>query len=527
MLYRFSLPQEIYCRRLEVVNGIPFTCREMEIIAYILNGRGEKKIGAFLSMDERAVSSHTSNIRRKLGGGSRETIIDFIEKTDKAAVIKNEYYQSLNTRLFFENELKKARFFPNPSVEPVCFIVEWKEQSAQGTDTRKLKKYVKEQLIKHLEMMPIPIGKTPKKEYEHLGHLKHDLGTELHAYHVISIVSPSQLAQLLTQGNIQEPTACFPITFIVLDEGGDFLMPDEAKDADQIHIFSVKDYYLSVLSVVEKLSPSSNLHTFREKLDKQGKEGGGSFEPLEEENSYATAVYPGIIPTLVCFLKNKRKWVLSLVALILGAYGSYYWPFLENAGETFLANKNQKAYPIRGSLIIPPDTALLARPDIVAQIEDKFRQQKAGIQTVVLIGVGGSGKTILARQYASRYQHAPLIWEINAETKESLIDSFINLMGVITQKEGNKEIGKELKGIKNPKEKEEKIFEFIKGYLKSQPNWFLIFDNVEKFSTIEGYFPSDPSVWGEGKVILTTQNEHIQNNHNQRWPPKFGQCVKL
>ena len=38
-------------------------------------------------------------------------------------------------------------------------------------------------------------------------------------------------------------------------------------------------------------------------------------------------------------------------------------------------------------------------------------------QTVALVGLGGSGKTTLAHQYANK-QKANIVWEINAESIE-------------------------------------------------------------------------------------------------------------
>jgi len=32
-------------------------------------------------------------------------------------------------------------------------------------------------------------------------------------------------------------------------------------------------------------------------------------------------------------------------------------------------------------------------------------------------------------------------------------------------------------------------------------------------SGLQKYVPSDPSVWGRGKIIITTRNNHLQNNN--------------
>ena len=67
---------------------------------------------------------------------------------------------------------------------------------------------------------------------------------------------------------------------------------------------------------------------------------------------------------------------------------------------------------------LPNKKILLERKAIANQL-DKIFTKPNEINIAVLVGVGGSGKTTIARNYASR-QKASIIWEINAETKKSL-----------------------------------------------------------------------------------------------------------
>jgi hypothetical protein len=61
-------------------------------------------------------------------------------------------------------------------------------------------------------------------------------------------------------------------------------------------------------------------------------------------------------------------------------------------------------------------------------------------------------------------------------------------------------------------ENEEKIIHFVKEHLRYHQNWFLIFDNVEEFTNIHKYLPNDSDTWGEGKILLTNQDDNLQNN---------------
>lgn len=498
-----------------MVNGIPLTCREMEVIAYILNGRGEKKIGAILSMDERAVSSHTSNIRRKLGCNSRESIIDFIEKSDKSALIKNEYYQSLNNRSSFEIQLNKIHFPSTSDLEPVCFIVDWKEQSHQGSEAHKLKNHLKKQLIKHLEMTPIKLGKSPIKECERLEHLKHELDSAHRNYHAVSIVSTSQLTHILAQENKQEPIACFPITFIILDEETKAPVPQEAKGANQINIFDFQDYYLFVLSILINLFPSIVIDTIKINFtNRRDKEGESEQKVLKADQGILLDGTKGV--TITYFLKSKMKQALMFIALAMGLCCSYYLFFIfrtNNPGKIMHIGITQEQQEIRSDLLIPSEPVLLNRVDLITQISDKFKQKQESIVTIALIGIGGSGKTTLARQYA-RSQPLNVVWEINAETKETLENSFENLAASLAITDKEKMELKGLQDVTNHEARKEKVIQLVKKILRSQQNWFLIYDNVEQFSDIQKYFPADPKGWGKGAIIITSRDANIANNNH-------------
>jgi tetratricopeptide (TPR) repeat protein/DNA-binding CsgD family transcriptional regulator len=219
---------------------------------------------------------------------------------------------------------------------------------------------------------------------------------------------------------------------------------------------------------------------------------------------------------------NQKKGLLILLGMIffLIVCGGL-WIVLKpaNTGE-----KIQSFYiedSIRSDLNIPTDKSLLDRPELISQLKEKLKNQN-GIQTVALVGPGGAGKTTLARQYAHQ-EKANVIWEINAESLETLAISFENLAQALAKTKEDQKTVKDFQEIKNLTERVEVILQFVKERLKSSSNWFLLYDNVEKFSDVQKYFPQDFKTWGQGKIIVTTRDSTIENNKHINGEIQIGE----
>lgn len=98
--------KELHESYLREIVGIKFTLREIDVISCIMHNRGEKKIASLLQISPRTVGTHLHNIMLKLGQNSRESIIDFIEKSGKLSYIKKYYFHILIQSTFEQSLVK-------------------------------------------------------------------------------------------------------------------------------------------------------------------------------------------------------------------------------------------------------------------------------------------------------------------------------------------------------------------------------------------------------------------------------------
>lgn len=208
------------------------------------------------------------------------------------------------------------------------------------------------------------------------------------------------------------------------------------------------------------------------------------------------------------FFRARPFLRLSIVifGICIGFGALYCNPFFS------LSHRDFSKFSFRSEIVLPHAGALLERLPLLEKIDRIFKKSK-GIKIVSLLGNGGSGKTTLARLYAN-IQKRSVVWEINAESKRSLKSSFEKLAEALSLCQTPKDqlFLKEIKEIQNSLEREEKILNFVKSHLYRIQNWLLIYDNAEKFSDLKDYIPYDPKVWGEGRVLVTTQNP-VMGNH--------------
>jgi DNA-binding CsgD family transcriptional regulator len=216
---------------------------------------------------------------------------------------------------------------------------------------------------------------------------------------------------------------------------------------------------------------------------------------------YETKARKNVISDFVLDVKrNKSKTKVVLFATIV-------------IGVLFLISMwaYERNITIISNITTISDSVYIARHDMEQKIKSILLKQ-THIKVIELHGPGGSGKTTIARKYL-RAQKNNIMWEINAETEESVMLSLYKLAHLLAKTQKQMEELIFMKSHCPFEENKVKLMTLIASECKEFGNWSLIFDNVDDFNVIKDLIPNDPSIWGTGTVIITTRNANIKNSN--------------
>jgi len=472
---------------LEAINGIHFTRREIDIIACILGGRTAKKIGSVLSISPKTVENHIRNIMLKLSCGSQENIIDFIERSNKYLVLKN-HYSTLLLHSHFKKKLKEIASLIPQAIS--ITLVTWKEQDERASFIS--------QLEKDLSLLGVKVASQIREKHEPFMQ-----ALEPKNLSYIYLMSEPDSVSFIQEENQNQSCAVFLLsTNMEVAQ-----IPQEFFNTRCIDLKSQENYYLLFFAILSKLWPSVSLDesiaAFKTQYD--------AIHSASQEAPFSRALPSNNPFPQKNFLKHVYShpiiWAVVATLSVLSVL-----VIISHRSELQLPSGNKHRL-IRSDLPIPNESTLLKRPILMAKLEEKM-QGEDGIETVVLVGVigiGGAGKTTLARQFG-RAQDKSLVWELNAKGKTTLYNSFKDLAYALAKTSDQRHDLDLMQKIEDSEEKEKLLLTFVKKQLKEHPNWLLIFDNVGSLPEIKKYIPQDPKVWGQGKLILTSRNGNIKNS---------------
>ncbi|MBY0500940.1 MAG: tetratricopeptide repeat protein [Alphaproteobacteria bacterium] len=490
--------QSLYLKHLQTINGVKLTRREVDIISFFVCGRSAKKFASFFNISPKTVESHTHNIMLKLGCNSRESIIDFIEKSDKFPNLR-KYYTVILAQTVFDKYLKNISKLTQG--EQLSLILTY----CQKEDSQNF-------LISHIEsslkLSGIAVSIQPQNSLRSL--------QEIYEHNDVIYIGPSnwEYPYLEEKENPLSSQAKNCMLLFQPKREEPIVILEELDTVDFLDHGDPKNYYLPVFEILKQLLPNHNI----EKIISDFQTECSIIEGNKNRDQHPNAEHNQVekrmkLKNALVFTLRHKKWI-SIAILTTVIFSSLLALYEKKRERSFglrqIVNQKQEKSLVRSELDVPIESVRLERPELIAKINARFKGW-SGIQTVALVGIEGAGKTTLARQYASS-QDLPHVWEINGESKETSNESFENLARVLSKTEEDQKILTGILKIRLSNEREEKIVQYVKERLKALSNWFLIYDNVEKFSDIQNYFPKDSDKWGQGRIILTTRDSNIENN---------------
>lgn len=448
----YNKKRSLYNAELNEINNIKFTFREIDIMSCVLKNRGEKKIASLLFISPRTVGSHIHNIMLKLGINSRENIIDFIEKSGKILVLKKYYLHLLVQSLFEQQLIKIAKII---SVDKICYNIDYLELTQiEKTHLKRIKE--------NLNLANIVEA---KKDSAH---------KSIHNIYIINKIEYQKSSK-----NI----------YLAIDPQ---INSEELTNYDFIDFRNEDNYYYSLLNLIKSMSCNKDVDKIILDTKKEFDNIADSWDGNQTQKSNSSNIKTNSI--------KKFLYILCFIVLPLIIFTSIQ--LFKNTHRETINN-----VIINSDLLLPQSNTLLDQHEILDAMKEKL-SNKSGIRTVALVGIAGSGKTTLARRYA-RSSEASLIWEINTENHEAIIDSLKGLAHALCKSQEEKNEFSKIENIQDIHLLERSIYLFLSKVIHNFPDWIIIYDKVKSFQDIMKYFPYDETIWGDGRIIITTNNVNI------------------
>lgn len=446
---QYNSPDLMSESSLAKIQGLSFTQRELDVMACIMNGRTSKKsISSTLRISLKTATTHTRNIMQKLNCSSWEHIRDVIEQSGQAEFIQ-QHLKCVLAREQFELLLQQLAERLRGTVTPVCQIVYDLAES---------------------EML-LPIIHKIEEVLKRVGIVvQQTVAQNMFSIPSISNVRILRLSQTRTGPDI--------ITIVDYPTSEALMM-------------KVLETVVGK-GVLKELKPSFERYVASLRSEVCSGRTAQTFfsHPFQRLRQFAAGV------------KHYNNSAVAAAAVsFLGVVGFVLWLALSLASPKTL----------RSDLTLSPAHVCLQRSDFVDTIQRQLKfQQPNTIPIVTLVGLGGVGKTMVARMVGKQHSGS-VVWELNADSLSTLKASFKELADALARTSDQQTQWRHIQSMPQGEAKDKKTLAFVKAALQKKSNWLLIYDNVEVLSEIKEYLPLDFETWGRGHVLMTTCNANLQH----------------
>ena len=471
-----------YFSQLEIINNILFTAREIDIIACINHMRGSSKIASILDVSIRTAENHTANIKRKIDNNAREGIIDFVERSGKARLLR-KHYQNLLIQADFNKKLKSiANVIHNNT--PVCYLFCCNEKNKES---------IIPVIQNHLKLANVKLNIRSINE----GIL--EFKQEEHFIYVVSDKPNNQTAILKAlQESKRKPTI---FTFLVTEHINHNLSR-ELIGTPYIDLLECKNYYLTIFEIFKRLSPRidfdniiSQLECYHESVNDQQ----GLLESYNNQDFKKT-----VTDNANHYIKSgvPRKWLMGMLfgSMLVVIAGGYSKIMLEETdkkekGITQRIFSKENTHFIITSYIPEILTGyehFIGRQKELQQIEQKLKQDNI----VIITGQGGIGKSSCAIEYGKLHKQKKIVRYLNAESTIKIDQQY-------------RELAQEL-NINVEQQPRNVVMQLVNNKLNTLSTKILfIFDNIDQYDDAKEYLMNMPM---NVKAIITTRQPRLIAN---------------
>lgn len=136
---------------------------------------------------------------------------------------------------------------------------------------------------------------------------------------------------------------------------------------------------------------------------------------------------------------------------------------------------------------------VVGKEDKLNAIREVFSHNKVVSSNLTLSGLGGVGKTTIAKQYISRFGYLyDLIWWVYAATSETIVHAY-------------RDLATEQKLIND---KNDDSIAVVKKWMLDTSNWLFIFDDVTDYATLQPFIPDEHS----GNILILSRKSLQKSN---------------